>query len=48
MKAVGIGFHIPFRCSYEPKSLHVKPNPPCIAWPGSEATLGTTCCALWV
>ncbi|EGK08024.1 hypothetical protein HMPREF9374_3501, partial [Desmospora sp. 8437] len=27
-KAVGIGFHIAFRCSYEPKSLHVKPNPP--------------------
>ncbi|EGK07632.1 hypothetical protein HMPREF9374_3632 [Desmospora sp. 8437] len=24
---VGIGFHIPFRCSSKPKSLHVKPNP---------------------
>ncbi|SIS38968.1 hypothetical protein SAMN05421790_101190 [Kroppenstedtia eburnea] len=29
LKAVGIGFHIPFRCSSEPKSFHVKPNPPC-------------------
>ncbi|OYD09815.1 hypothetical protein CHM34_02145 [Paludifilum halophilum] len=25
---VGVGFHTPFRCSDEPKALHVEPHPP--------------------
>ncbi|EGK09486.1 hypothetical protein HMPREF9374_2938 [Desmospora sp. 8437] len=32
----GLGFTCRFRCSYDPKSLHVKPNPPYIARPGTE------------
>lgn len=28
---VGMRFHLSFCCSGEPKSLHVKPRPPCIA-----------------